>query len=766
VYIPGEPIVLTPDEAIDDLMHSDMDCLVLGDFIVQKNQACKAFAPGFTASPPEHTLSKLSFDQYQRYRMVADIVKCLRPRDSLRILDIGSGPCDISEFFPKDTLYRLDKGAVSGVNCIQGDAADIPFKDGYFDFVISCDCFEHIPAGQRETFLTEALRVSGEQVIIACPFAGAEVEAAEDAVNAFHTFLYGEPNHNLVEHQEARLPRLPELLAWCDERQLHTAAYDNGQLTTWIPFMMLNFYLEKHGYWATSRSLNPFYHTQLYAADHRAPAYRKVVVIGKKTFASADLHVSGQTPNADLACSLSDCLANSLRDDVDLLRTTYHDDYDKLPGVVKDCAEKESSLAELRQFLSKFLQSVPLPEDVVELLKVFIKPFGHFSATPLQFAEKEVSRDLGAAETVLKEYLRLRPANAEAWSDLGVVLCAKSEFAMARHALNNACLLEYPLAYRNLINLYLGAGKVTEARRLRNEALKKGFDRGLFSDILFLSPPEPCSLDDSAPVATPDPQDQPANVVTPGGNHTCAIKVQHGIRYDNCMTGHHYMPWLHQPEFLALYQRATEIEPALWHNLAVAPRAYILVKAVERAIGLGAGEFVECGVYHGGTALLTADVIRRHPNSHQPHFHLFDTFCGIPVEGLSSEELTLGRAHEFQDASFARTQENLRQYADLLNYYPGRVPESFRDFAPRPVSYLHIDIHTAGAHRDCLEFFLPLLMEGAIVLFDDYGSPGYGLCMQAVNDVLEAHGLPLPIALMTGQALYIHCSADRRAVNY
>lgn len=238
------------------------------------------------------------------------------------------------------------------------------------------------------------------------------------------------------------------------------------------------------------------------------------------------------------------------------------------------------------------------------------------------------------------------------------------------------------------------------------------------------------------------------------------------IRYDKCTMGFFYMPWLHNQDFLDLYVMAEQIEGGSYEGMSVAPRAYIILKAAESALSLAAGDFVECGVYKGGTALLASEVILRDAALQRPTFHLFDTFAGIPEQGLNESEKTGGLAYGFADVSLNVTQGNLSKYSDFLKFYPGLVPETFKGFTERPVRYLHIDINTAQAHMDCLEFFVPQLVDGAVVVFDDYGWPGYGECKKAVDDYFLANSLAMPVPLMTGQALYIHRKNSKRLLSF
>jgi ubiquinone/menaquinone biosynthesis C-methylase UbiE len=79
---------------------------------------------------------RLPFDQYQRYRMVADAVVLLRgDAGPLRILDVGGGEEGIIRIFlPEDRITILDRGDPGKVpGFVTGDVTALPFEDGAFD---------------------------------------------------------------------------------------------------------------------------------------------------------------------------------------------------------------------------------------------------------------------------------------------------------------------------------------------------------------------------------------------------------------------------------------------------------------------------------------------------------------------------------------------------------------------------------------------------------------------------------------------------------
>ncbi len=93
----------------------------------------------------------------------------------LRILEIGAGTGRAAEFvqaaFPQAQITALDlseaylrlarkkTNTLKKADFIQGDGADLPFKDQQFDAVYSAFIFHELPEKVREAVITESLRV-------------------------------------------------------------------------------------------------------------------------------------------------------------------------------------------------------------------------------------------------------------------------------------------------------------------------------------------------------------------------------------------------------------------------------------------------------------------------------------------------------------------------------------------------------------------------------------------------------------------------------
>ena len=261
------------------------------------------------------------FDQYQRYKMVEELVGLIRCKRSggrrLKVLDVGGHPGFIADFLPDDDTFILDTLPFEGPNYVQGDGARLPFENDSFDLVISIDALEHIPPDRRAGFLEEQLRTSRDYVLLAAPFEDENISLAEQIVNEFFIKKIGHPNHSLEEHFANGLPSLNETLDFFDQHGIQHLELPNGYLYNWLVMMMA---LPAAQSLPNSEELvamiNRFYNQNLYTSDNRRPCYRTVVlasqqhsldrdfIAGKYERAEADVPADAQLKLADLLLNL------------------------------------------------------------------------------------------------------------------------------------------------------------------------------------------------------------------------------------------------------------------------------------------------------------------------------------------------------------------------------------------------------------------------------------------------------------------------------
>ncbi len=164
--------------------------------------------------------------------------------------------------------------------------------------------------------------------------------------------------------------------------------------------------------------------------------------------------------------------------------------------------------------------------------------------------------------------------------------------------------------------------------------------------------------------------------------------------------------------------------------------------------------FVECGVGDGITAYTALNEISNNLKS-DFKIHLYDAWSLMKKENLLDSESTT--AGNYYDLSLIRTKSNLKKFEQNIIYHEGYIPDSFNQ-EPKPpesIVYLHIDLNSAKSTLSVLNFFFPNLVNGGIIIFDDYGDSSWSDTKNIVDEFFSDKNGILS-KLPTGQAIYFH----------
>lgn len=167
---------------------------------------------------------------------------------------------------------------------------------------------------------------------------------------------------------------------------------------------------------------------------------------------------------------------------------------------------------------------------------------------------------------------------------------------------------------------------------------------------------------------------------------------------------------------LAVIRETRRLAPLLLGDGA-ALQIQPLVRAARR---LG-GAMAEAGVMGGGTARLICEAKGEAP------LHLFDLF--ETLQGPEGEGGETGRSADLR-RHFGKVHVPSAEVEALLRPYPcvhlhkGVFPDSARGMEKERFSFVHIDLDLEPSTHDAIEYFLPLMLPGGIILGDDYLDPG------------------------------------------
>jgi O-methyltransferase len=173
-----------------------------------------------------------------------------------------------------------------------------------------------------------------------------------------------------------------------------------------------------------------------------------------------------------------------------------------------------------------------------------------------------------------------------------------------------------------------------------------------------------------------------------------------------------YSPWLTDAGFMATYEKIRN------HTLVDIYRCYELW-LVARQLDNVEGNFLEVGVWRGGTGALLAEAGRNVPGR---KIFLADTFTGVVKAGENDTRYKGGEhADTSEDLVLALLASMNLSNATTLK---GIFPEDTQAKVAGKIAMLHCDVDVYSSTKDIVEWCLPRFVSGSVVVFDDYGFSG------------------------------------------
>ena len=168
------------------------------------------------------------------------------------------------------------------------------------------------------------------------------------------------------------------------------------------------------------------------------------------------------------------------------------------------------------------------------------------------------------------------------------------------------------------------------------------------------------------------------------------------------------------------------------------------------------GAFVECGVFRGGSTMVTmmASLFR---GSRDRAFFLYDTFTGFPwpdeidvyhADGRPArdewqEKQTADGKSGWLVSSLEQTRANVESVGypkELTHYVQGMVEDTIPGEAPAQIAFLRLDTDFYVSTKHELEHLFPRLSPRGVLIIDDYGA--FKGAQQAVDEYLRENHLP------------------------
>lgn len=199
------------------------------------------------------------------------------------------------------------------------------------------------------------------------------------------------------------------------------------------------------------------------------------------------------------------------------------------------------------------------------------------------------------------------------------------------------------------------------------------------------------------------------------------------------------------------------MEVVLPFTMTSPERVFALINAVvyvcEKNIP---GDFVECGVWKGGSSAAIAQTLV-HLDVRDRKLWMYDTFDGMsqPTDSdVDFQGQTADRLLEQQDIAESTsvwcrspleevkiTMQATHYPMERIEFVQGRVEDTLPQRSPQQVALLRLDTDWYESTKCELEFLFPRMNPGSVLIVDDYGH--WQGCRKAVDEYFDQHGVSM-----------------------
>ncbi len=127
------------------------------------------------------------------------------------------------------------------------------------------------------------------------------------------------------------------------------------------------------------------------------------------------------------------------------------------------------------------------------------------------------------------------------------------------------------------------------------------------------------------------------------------------------------------------------------------------------------GDIAEAGVWEGGSTYILASVLKN------KKVHAFDSWEGLPeptapdLVDLDEQPMIKGWGKCDPPVEF------LAKFGNQVILHHGLFRDTLVNISDRLFCFVHIDCDQYLSVKQCLEFFYPRMVDGGIIIIDDYG---------------------------------------------
>jgi len=190
-----------------------------------------------------------------------------------------------------------------------------------------------------------------------------------------------------------------------------------------------------------------------------------------------------------------------------------------------------------------------------------------------------------------------------------------------------------------------------------------------------------------------------------------------------------WIPFFYSKKYFSLYKEGLEIsKQEKSDNFSKNLRHYSLMQCVRHVLAkndLQNFNFVECGCWSGHSTYIISKILKEY--NFKNKFYIFDSFEG-GLPDLSSEDESLLQEMSDKEVSekksyFKSSERHVRNVLkdfEFIEIFNGWIPKTFHHVEDKKFQFVHLDVDLYEPTRDSLNFFYPKLVQGGIMICDDY----------------------------------------------
>lgn len=224
------------------------------------------------------------------------------------------------------------------------------------------------------------------------------------------------------------------------------------------------------------------------------------------------------------------------------------------------------------------------------------------------------------------------------------------------------------------------------------------------------------------------------------------------ITYSNdLLFTYHNADFIKEKKFAEAYALVKKVDNGrLLANYDIQWRIHVLCWAASYAIKLE-GNFADCGVFSGFCP--RAVIHYTNFNQTSKKYFLFDTFFGLDPQYSTADELVRNKKLGYKEKDmYEEVKETFKDFN--VEIIKGSVPDTLTHVQNEKFCFIHLDMNAVYPELKALEFFWDRMVDGGIIVLDDYGFAGC-LDQKKGHDEFARSKNAMILSLPTGQGVII-----------